>query len=131
MRVMTDTNVLISALLFPSENMDALMYKVISEHHLVLPSFVIDELMDVTKRKFPRKENAVDELLSQFPFELVYTPKQPRADLFYIRDAKDYPILYTAIVEDVDIFITGDDDFHVVNIEKPEILKPADFLKKY
>ena len=48
MRVMTDTNVLISALLFPSKNMDALMYKVTTEHHLVIPSFVIDEIMDVT-----------------------------------------------------------------------------------
>ena len=84
MRVMTDTNVLVSALLFPSQNMNALMYKVTTEHHLVLPSFVIDELMDVTQRKFPGKEAAVDELLSQLPYELAYTPKQPKSGLFDI-----------------------------------------------
>ena len=89
MRVMTDTNVLISALLFPSKNMNALMYKVTTEHHLVLPSFVIDEIMDVTQRKFSGKENIVDELLSRLPYELVYTPKQPNTGLFDIRDKMD------------------------------------------
>lgn len=30
--------------------------------------------------------------------------------LFNIRDIKDYPVLYTAIIENVDILITGDKD---------------------
>jgi predicted nucleic acid-binding protein len=52
-------------------------------------------------------------------------------DLFKIRDEKDYPILYTAIIEDVDILITGDKDFLNIDVEKPEILTPAQFLEKY
>ena len=51
--------------------------------------------------------------------------------LFNIRDTKDYPVLYTAIVEDVDILVTGDKDFADVEIEKPKILTPADFMEKY
>jgi hypothetical protein len=39
--------------------------------------------------------------------------------------------LYSAITEDVDVFITGDRDFDGLNLEKPEILNPAGFLEKY
>jgi predicted nucleic acid-binding protein len=35
------------------------------------------------------------------------------------------------IQEDVDILITGDKDFQEVNLEKPEILTPVDFITKY
>ena len=35
------------------------------------------------------------------------------------------------IIEDVDVLVTGDKDFSDVEIEKPEILTPAQFLKKY
>ena len=131
MRVMIDTSVLVSALLFPGQTINAMMKKVTSEHSLVLPSYVIDELMDVTERKFPNKTGTVDTLLSQLPYELVYTPKQPKQGLFEIRDAKDYPILYTAIIEDVDVFITGDKDFDDVGVEKPDILTAAEFVEKY
>lgn len=64
-------------------------------------------------------------------FELVYTPKKPEPGLFEIRDANDYPVLYTAIIENVDILITGDKDFSDIEIEKPEILTPSDYIEKY
>jgi len=44
---------------------------------------------------------------------------------------KDYPVLYTAIIENIDVLITGDKDFADIEIEKPEILTPADFIAKY
>lgn len=53
------------------------------------------------------------------------------SDLFAIRDWNDYPVLYTAIVEDVDVFITGDKDFADVEIEKPAIMSPAEFIDRY
>jgi len=131
MRVMIDTNVLLSALLFPGQRMNALIDKITSEHQLVLSSYVVDELMNVTRRKFKSKVDAVDLLLSQLPYELIYTPKQPKPGLLEIRDEKDYPVLYSAITEDVDVFITGDRDFDGLDLEKPEIISPAGFLEKY
>lgn len=131
MRVMIDTNILISALLFPSERMNAIMECIIEKHQLVLSSYVVEELIAVTRRKFPRKVSAMDALLSRLPYELVYTPKEPEQGLFEIRDAKDYPVLYTAIIDDVDVFITGDQDFTDIPLERPEILTPALFFEKY
>ena len=40
---------------------------------------------------------------------------------------KDYPVLYTAILEDVDVLITGDKDFEDVDVERPEIMTPGEF----
>ena len=131
MRIMLDTNVLVSALLFPGQKMNALMGKVTTDHQLVLSSYIVDELFGVPQRKFPDKVETVDTLLSQLPYELIYTPKQLKPDLFEIRDVKDYPILYSAITDDVDVFITGDDDFRDIDVEKPEIVTPAEFLDKY
>ena len=52
---MLDTNVLISALLFPGVKMDAMMNSIFTQHQLVLSSYVVDELKSVVRRKFPKK----------------------------------------------------------------------------
>ncbi len=131
MRVMLDTNVLVSLLLFPNERMNAMMERIFSEHELILSSFVVSELKDVVQRKFPAKARVVDRLLLKMSYNLVYTPDEMDEALFDIRDKKDYPVLYTAIIEDVDIFVTGDKDFADIEIEKPVILTPADFIAQY
>lgn len=131
MRIMLDTNVLVSAIVFPNDRMDSVIFKASLEHQLVLSSHIIDELLKVTERKFPSKIKDVDLFLTRLPYELVYTPKEQNLDLFSIRDIDDYPVLYSAIIEDVDIFVTGDDDFKNVEIEKPEIVTPSEFLEKY
>lgn len=128
MRIMLDTNVLLSVLLFPSERMDRMMQCIFDCHRLVLSSFIIDELTYVVERKFPARAKAVDALLAGMSYELVYTPREMDEDLFDIRDPKDYPVLYTAIVEGVDILITGDKDFADVDIDHPEIMTPAEFI---
>jgi putative PIN family toxin of toxin-antitoxin system len=131
MRIMIDTNILVSALLFSSSYMDALLRTIVKKQKLVLSSFVIDELLSIVQRKSPGKQEAVDRFLSRFPFEMVYTPKEIVPQLFHIRDEKDYPVLYTAMLEDVDILITNDKDFFGIELERPEILTPIQFLEKY
>jgi putative PIN family toxin of toxin-antitoxin system len=131
MRVMLDTNVLISLLLFPDPRMNAMMERIFTDHEFVLSSFVVDELKDVVRRKFPAKVKAVDKLLLKMSYDLVYTPEEMDETLFSIRDMKDYPVLYTAVIEDVDVLITGDKDFAGIEIERPEIMPPADFIAKY
>ena len=54
---MLDTNVLLSALLFPNTKMNSIMNYIFTHHQLVLSSYVVDELKQVIKRKFPSKEN--------------------------------------------------------------------------
>jgi putative PIN family toxin of toxin-antitoxin system len=128
---MLDTNVLLSALLFPSQRMNVLIERIVSKYQLVLSSFIIEELMEVICLKFPDKESVVDFLLQQLPYEYVVTPQFPEPGLFSIRDETDYPVLYSAIVEDVDVFVSGDKDFTGLGLKKPDVVTPAEFLEKY
>lgn len=82
MRVMLDTNILISMLFFPSEQFRRILDYITRNHRLVLSSFVIDELFAIADRKFPAKKHAVDTFLSDLAYELVYTPYNMQGNLF-------------------------------------------------
>ena len=131
MRIMLDTNVLFSILLFPRPRMNAMIEIILTEHKLILSSFILNELKEIVQQKFPSKIGAVDQLLLKMSYDLVYSHEDMDKTLFSIRDSKDYPVLYTAIIENVDVLITGDKDFADIKIERPEILTPADFLSKF
>ena len=82
MRIMLDTNVLISMLFFPSTQFKRTLDYITRNHKLVLSSFVIDELFAVTARKFPTKKETIDSFLSNLSYELVYTPCHMQGNLF-------------------------------------------------
>jgi putative PIN family toxin of toxin-antitoxin system len=128
---MIDTNILLSALVFRSIKMAHLLEKVAEEHTMVICSHVIDEFRSVVTRKAPKYSHAVDTFFANLSYEMAYTPKW-HGKMPNIRDDKDKPILAAAIISDVDIFITGDKDFtEGVDIERPEILTPNQFIQKY
>jgi len=132
MRVMLDTNVLVSLLVFNSPEFEKLLEQACLKHTLVLSSYIIEELYEVIERKFPGKAPVVDVFLSRIPFEIERTPEQlPQHNLFKIRDPEDEKVLYSAFSANVDVFITGDKDFTDIHLKKPKIMTPAQFLQKY
>ena len=52
MRIMLDTNILISMIFFPSDNTRKFKDKICDGHELVLCDYVLEELRIVTERKF-------------------------------------------------------------------------------
>ena len=132
MRVMFDTNILVSAGLFSSSRLAALAERVSDEHTLVLSSQIIDELRMVMDMKFPHKKAACEAFLNKLSFEMVLTPRYVDPSICpRIRDKSDYPILASAIIADVDVFITGDKDFLALDVERPEILAISQFAEQY
>ena len=132
MRVMLDTNVFISMIFFPSDRTRELARRLTDEHRIIVCDYVIEELRLVTDRKFPDKRMFIDRFFRELPFELVYTPKTLDMDEFpIVRDVEDSPILATAIMENVDIFVTGDKDFLVLDVEMPDIVNKAEFLERF
>lgn len=131
MRVMLDTNILISAFIFKSKKMNELINVLSKEHEIVICSFTIEELKELINAKFKVNIKELDDFLSNFPFTLVYSPMMLEKKLFKIRAENNYIILHTAIIEDVDVFITGDKDFDDVAIDKPKIMNTTEFLEKY
>lgn len=132
MRIMTDTNVIISAILFPKSQTTKVIQNVTEDHTLVLCSHIIDELQEIFDRKFKDKSHLLDMFLSKLSFELVYTPADINSASYpNIRDKEDLPIFVSALLSDVDILITGDKDFFELEINKPEIISPRDYLDRY
>ena len=132
MRVMLDTNILVSAFVFKSKKMNKLIYEISKNYKIVICSYTINELKELMREKFKVNINELYEFLDNFPFELVYSPTTITDNkLFEIRDKDDYIILHTAVTNNVDVFITGDKDFDDVNVKKPEIMNTTKFLEKY
>ena len=131
MRVMVDTNILFSAIIFPKGQAANAFTHCLLNHELVISTYVINELKQVLKKKKPEKLSAIDDFFEKLSFEIAYTSDNIETELFSIRDPKDYPVLYTAIIENVDILISGDKDFKDTDVTHPEILTPQEFLEKY
>ncbi len=132
MRIMLDTNILVSMVFFPSRQTRRLARELAKYHQAVLCDYVIEELKVVVDEKFSEDKDYLPIFLQDFPFELIHTPKDTQPDkLPHIRDEKDSPILATALRENIDVFITGDKDFLVLDIETPRIMTMRDFLDEF
>ena len=132
MRVMFDTNILISSIIFGNSHLAVLTHRIAEEFSLVLSSQIIEELQLVVDIKFPNKKAALDKFMSKLSFEMALTPSEINFEIYpKIRDKKDYPVLASAIIADVDVFITGDKDFSELEIDRPEIMTISGFAEKY
>lgn len=128
MRILVDTNVLISAILLPGSRPSAALYHAARNHDLVLCDQNLREFHEVVARKAPQVLPDVDAFFAELPYELV--PAVYSAEKL-IRDAKDQPILDAAIVSNVDVIITGDKDFLCMGMELPRCITAAQYLEEF
>ena len=126
MRILIDTNVLFSALVFPNSKPARALLYVADKHEMVLCDRNITEIREILKRKASRFLPDVEVLLAEMSYELI--PAVDHAEKL-IRDAKDQPILNAAIVYDIDIILTGDKDFLSLDMKHPQCMTVAQFLE--
>ena len=126
MRILIDTNILFSTLVFPHSRPAAALLHVANHHEMVLCDRNITELRDILQRKAPRFLPDAEVLLAELAYELI--PAVDHAEKL-IRDAKDQPILNAAIVSDVDVILTGDKDFLSLDMDHPKCMTVAQFLE--
>ncbi len=133
MRVLIDTNVLISAALSGNGVPYQAYVKAASyPNHGLICEQNVDEMKRVFNKKFPKRLAALDRFLSTalLTLELVPVPTDEDASEAQIRDVKDRPILRAAIMAKADILVTGDKDFLESGLGHPEIMTPAEFLDR-
>lgn len=103
---------------------------VLDAHRLVLCDYSIYEIEQVLQRKLSKVLPIWEKFLSSLDCEIVQTPAD--LDLIerpYIRDAKDLPILVSALLAQPDAFISGDKDFHTPEIAVYlNVYTPREFL---
>ena len=131
-RVMIDTNIFISAILFPNGRASAALLKaLVSPYQPVTCDYVIDELRRKFVEKFPDRVTELDAFLegSLAVIDVVKTPEVIIDNEILVRDKKDRPILRAALNAGADLFLTGDKDFLESSITDPRIISVSDFLE--
>ena len=126
MRVLVDTNILLSAMWFKDSRVARTLLYVVSNHELVLCDRNVAEMRDVIRRKSPNILADAEVFLAELSYELI--PSIEEAEKL-IRDPKDQPILNAAIVGGVDVILTGDKDFLSLCLDCPKPMTIAQFLK--
>lgn len=131
MRVLIDTNILISSALSASGTpFQAYCKAVTYPNRGMVCEQNIDELRRVWNRKFPSKMHALDAFLSRalLTLEVVPMPDQEASNEAMVRDVKDRPILRAAIAAKADVLLTGDKDFLESGIKHLRILTASEFM---
>ncbi len=131
MRVMIDTNIFISAALFPNGRAsDALKKALMPPYRPLTCDYVVDELHRKFQEKFPDRVIELEAFLysSLSVIHVVPIPEEALEAENLIRDTKDRPILRAALSSNVDLFLTGDKDFLESAVKDPRIISVADFL---
>lgn len=132
MRVLIDTNVLISAILNP-QGTSWLAYcrAAAFPNRGLICQQNIEELHKVFSRKFPNRSHRLELFLSvAIPtLECIDIPKNINPSELEIRDPQDRPLLRAAIAANADLILTGDKDFKELKLKKPRVVTPTEFLE--
>ena len=131
MRILIDTNVLISAALSANGTPFQAYIKATSyPNHGLICEQNVDEMKRIFNKKFPQRLESLNKFLSiaLLTLELVPIPTDENLSELQIRDVNDRPILRAAINAKADILLTGDKDFLESGLENPVIMKPVGFL---
>ena len=114
MRVLIDTNVLISAALNPNSVPFQAYVKAASyPNHGLICEQNVEEMKRIFNKKFPNRLTSLDKFLSValLTLELVPIPTDENIYETQIRDVNDRPILQAAMEAKADALLTGDKDF--------------------
>ena len=132
MRVLVDSNILISAALNAKGTPYKAFLKAVTHPNKgVICDQNIEEIRRIFNRKFPDKINAFEHFMSiaLLAMEVVPTPKTEVESEEKIRDITDRPILRAAVYAQADILLTGDKDFLEADVKVPKIVTSTEFLE--
>lgn len=132
MRVLIDTNILISAALSSRGTPYRAFLKAVTYPNKgIVSDQNIEELRRIFNRRFPQKISLLEHFLSiaLLVLEVVPTPIEEIEKESIIRDVVDRPILRAAINAKVDVLLTGDKDFIESGVSNPRIMTAAEFIE--
>lgn len=131
MRILIDTNILISSVLGHGTPFKAYIKAVTYPNQGIVCEQNVHEIRRIFNRKFPKRVPDMEKFLSLAlqTLELVRVPNAPVLQEQAIRDENDRPILRAAIKAQADIILTGDKDFLESELEKPRMVTAAEFCE--
>ncbi len=126
MKIMLDTNVLISALIFGGKTGKLLNLLFDSGHELYVSEFIDNEFKEKLESKWPKKADKVYRLYRCLNIHFCQSTTK---SLGTLRDKKDIPVLSDALFHKIDVIVSGDKDFLEAELEKPLVCSPSIMLE--
>lgn len=131
MKIIVDTNILISAIIRDRNPEKLILWVIKNKHEWIVTSQILNEYISVLKRK---KFNLSNQL-SNYWIELILTATRKidtNTNIIFKRDQKDSIFIECLLSSDADYFVTGDRDFEDYDdILRERIIKLSDFIEKY
>ncbi|EQA38685.1 toxin-antitoxin system toxin component, PIN family [Leptospira inadai serovar Lyme str. 10] len=129
-KVLLDTNVYISAILFGGKPRIILEELISGKVIGYISNSILKEIeLTLKKPKFKLNEEFISIILSEIELITKKTANISLSDYSGLRDRDDYHILESALAAKVDYLITGDQDLLVLyNLKSLKIVSPEQYL---
>jgi len=134
MRCVVDTNVIISALLFPGGTPGRAFAKATAKpNEIVVCEYILEEIERACRKKELASEDEIRDII-QTMRDLATVVETPEDMLSVageekVRDVKDRIIFRTAMRQNADCIISGDKDVLEADFKGISLLSPAEFLR--
>jgi putative PIN family toxin of toxin-antitoxin system len=129
LRIVLDTNILISAIIFKGKPREIYDFALNEKYTTITSPSLLSELTGILVKRFLlslAEINFIEHEIREI-FEVVH----PKESLYVVRDVDDNRVLEAAVEGQCQYIITGDKDLLVLeSFQKIEIVTPEQFLNK-
>jgi putative PIN family toxin of toxin-antitoxin system len=122
---LADTNIFVSAFVFPGSVPDQAFQHILSFDRLVVTNWVLGEFDRIVETKWPQRLAAARLFIAALEYDLV----EPSAITLQISDPNDQPVLEGAVSGRADIIVTGDKRFFALGLARPQVLTARQYLE--
>src|SRR3989344_7409757 len=127
-RVLPDTNIIISSLFWRGNPYEVVRRGILGEYQLVISAEILGEVADKLRNKFQFPEEKIQELIDILMIYCHIVDVTSKFDV--VRDKKDNKIVECAFDGKVDYIVTGDPDLLVLKeFRGIKIVKAKEFLE--
>lgn len=133
MRIVLDTNVLVSAVLFYDSDIARAVRVALDNHDVLVSSDTMNELKRTLQKPKLHKYADPDRLAAFFlSYERITIHVEILMPVILSRDPKDDKFLEVAFNGGADLLVTGDQDLLVLHpFQSAAIITPAEFLSRH
>ena len=129
MRILLDTNVIISSLFFGGKPRSIIQSVIKKQHKAITSDILLSELKDVLRKKFGYSKQAIAAVDSQLRKHCEVV--QPHETINVLSDIPDNRVLEAACEGECDVIITGDKALRDLGIYRSiRIVTPDEFCEE-
>ncbi|MBK8576656.1 MAG: putative toxin-antitoxin system toxin component, PIN family [Elusimicrobia bacterium] len=127
MKILLDTNVLISAFITSGGHSHEILTHAIHQHKLYYTDYILDEFKEKFKTKFHFPPTVIRDLVEFIANSFLHG--KTAVDVPKVcRDPDDDQVLADAVVNEVDLILTGDEDLLILKTHQGiRLLPPKDY----